>query len=169
MKTKKYNKGGKAALYDMVNKYAKGGKLDLVKATAATKKKRLLKKIAERKGIDTAGMQADESGGRFVTHSTRNAESSDKRSEVYNPIKKARLEDSALDRVRKTGRRFLNTPQAAGSASRKIVSGEASPDATKGQIRRADRTVDRYNKELAKQGRDLNRTVKPIKGKKRRG
>ena len=28
MKTKKYNKGGKAALYDMVKKYAEGGKVD---------------------------------------------------------------------------------------------------------------------------------------------
>ena len=28
MRTKKYNKGGKAALYDMVKKYAKGGKVD---------------------------------------------------------------------------------------------------------------------------------------------
>jgi hypothetical protein len=28
MKTKKYNKGGKAALYDMVKKYAEGGKVE---------------------------------------------------------------------------------------------------------------------------------------------
>lgn len=156
-------------MYDMLSKYLSGGKLDIVKASAATKKKRRLKKRAERKGIDTAGMDATEVGGRNVTSSTRNPEGSDKRREVYNPIKKARLEDRALDRVRETGRRFLDTPQAAGSASRKRVSGEASPDATKGQIRRADRTVAQYEKELAKQGRDRNRTVKPIKGKKRRG
>ena len=32
MKTKKYNKGGKAALYDMVKKYAEGGKTGNPKA-----------------------------------------------------------------------------------------------------------------------------------------
>lgn len=39
MKTKKYNKGGKAALYDMVKKYAEGGMVSNPKA----KKLKLLK------------------------------------------------------------------------------------------------------------------------------
>jgi hypothetical protein len=168
MKINKYNQGGRTAMYDMLRKYLLGGRLNATKVTPATKKKIRLKKRAERKGIDTAGMQADETGGRFVTQTTRNAEGDDRTREVYNPIKKDRLENRALDRVRKTGRRFLDDPQATGSASSKSVSGEASPDATKGQIRRADRTVDQYNKELAKQGRDRTRTYKPGRGRKYR-
>lgn len=144
-----------------------GGRLSVVKPTAAQRKKRRLKKRAERKGISTEGMEAVETGGRRVTKTTRDAERFDKRSQVYNPIKKQRLEERAEKRVGKIGQQMKSEPKAVGQASSKKRVGKMSPDAKKGQIRRADRAVRRYQEELGKQGRDRNRPDKPVKGRKK--
>ena len=144
-----------------------GGRLNVVKPTAAERKKRRLKKRAKRKGISTEGMEAVEVGGRGVTSTTREAERFDKRSQVYNPIKKKRLEERAEKLVGKIGQRMKSEPKTAGEASSKKVVGSVSPDAKKGQVRRAERAVRRYKEELAKQGRDRNRPDKPVKGRKK--
>ena len=148
-----------------------GGRLfkrsQIKKATPAMKKKRRLKKRADRKDISTEGMQAVEVGGRQVTTATRNAEAYDKKSQVYNPIKKKRLEERAEKRVRKIGQRMKTAPKAFGEADEKKVTGKVSPDARKPQVRRAERAVRRYKKELGKQGRDRNRPDKPVKGRKK--
>jgi len=144
-----------------------GGRLNVVKPTAAQRKKSRLKKRAERKGISTEGMEAVESGGRRVTKTTRDAERFDKRSQVYNPIKKQRLEERAEKRVGKIGQQMKSEPKAVGQAPSKKRAGKMSPDAKKGQIRRADRAVRRYQEELGKQGRDRNRPDKPVKGRKK--
>ena len=144
-----------------------GGRLNVVKPTAAERKKRRLKKRAKRKGISTEGMEAVEVGGRGVTSTTREAERFDKRSQVYNPIKKKRLEERAEKLVRKIGQQMKSEPKAVGQASSKKVVGSVSPDAKKGQVRRAERAVRRYKEELAKQGRDRNRPDKPVKGRKK--
>ena len=101
-----------------------GGRLSVVKPTAAQRKKRRLKKRAERKGISTEGMDAVEVGGRRVTKTTRDAERFDKRSQVYNPIKKKRLEERAEKRVRKIGQQMKTVPKAFGSADEKEVVGK---------------------------------------------
>ena len=144
-----------------------GGRLNVVKPTAAERKKRRLKKRAKRKGISTEGMDAVETGGRKVTSTTREAERFDKRSQVYNPIKKKRLEERAEKLVRKIGQQMKSEPKAVGQASSKKVVGSVSPDAKKGQVRRAERAVRRYKEELAKQGWDRNRPDKPVKGRKK--
>ena len=112
-------------------------------------------------------MEAVETGGRRVTSTTREAERFDKRSQVYNPIKKKRLEERAEKLVRKIGQQMKSEPKAVGQASSKKVVGSVSPDAKKGQVRRAERAVRRYKEELAKQGRDRNRPDKPVKGRKK--
>jgi|DEB0MinimDraft_3_1074331.scaffolds.fasta_scaffold06081_6 hypothetical protein len=137
-----------------------------VKATPAMKKKRRLKARAERKGIDTEGMQAVELGGRQVTAATRDAEAYDKRSQVYNPIRKKRLEERAEKLVGKTGQQMKSQPKAEGEASFKKPIGQVSSEAKKAQLRRAARAVKRYDKELSKQGRDRDRPDKPLKGRK---
>ena len=144
-----------------------GGRLNVVKPTAAQRKKSRLKKRAERKGVSTEGMEAVETGGRRVTKTTRDAERYDKKSQVYNPIKKQRLEERAEKRLGKIGQQMKSEPQAVGQAPSKKRVGKMSPDAKKGQIRRADRTVRRYQEELGKQGRDQNRPDKPVKGRKK--
>ena len=144
-----------------------GGRLNVVNPTAAERKKRRLKKRAKRMGISTEGMDAVETGGRKVTSTTREAERFDKRSQVYNPIKKKRLEERAEKLVRKIGQQMKSEPKAVGQASSKKVVGSVSPDAKKGQVRRAERAVRRYKEELAKQGRDRNRPDKPVKGRKK--
>jgi len=148
-----------------------GGRLfkksQIKKATPAMKKKRRLKKRAERKGISTEGMEAVETGGRRVTKTTREAEAYDKRSQVYNPIKKQRLEERAEKRVGEVGQQMKSEPKAVGQAASKKVVGEVSPEAKKGQVRRAERAVRKYKKELGKQGRDQNRPDRPVKGRKK--
>lgn len=144
-----------------------GGRLSVVKPTAAQRKKRRLKKRAERKGVSTEGMEAVETGGRRVTKTTRDAERYDKKSQVYNPIKKKRLEERAGKLVREIGQQMKAEPKAVGQAASKKVVGEVSPEAKKGQVRRAERAVKRYKKELGKQGRDQNRPDKPVKGRKK--
>lgn len=144
-----------------------GGRLSVVKPTAAQRKKRRLKKRAERKGISTEGMEAVETGGRRVTKTTRDAERYDRKSQVYNPIKKKRLEERAEKRVGKIGQQMKAEPKAVGQAPSKKVVGEVSPEAKKGQVRRAERAVRRYKKELGKQGRDQNRPDRPVKGRKK--
>ena len=148
-----------------------GGRLfkrsQIKKATPAMKKKRRLKKRAERKGISTEGMDVPEVGGRQVTKATYDRERDDKRSQVYNPIKKKRLEERAEKRVRKIGQQMKTMPKTVGGASEKERIGEVSSDARKGQVRRAERTVRKYKKELGKQGRDRMPTEKPVKGRKK--
>tara|TARA_S200002703_G_scaffold38726_1_gene33986 strand:+ start:947 stop:1438 length:492 start_codon:yes stop_codon:yes gene_type:complete len=144
-----------------------GARLSVVKPTAAQRKKRRLKKRAERKGISTEGMEAVEIGGRRVTKTTRDSERYDKKSQVYNPIKKKRLEERAEKRVRKTGQQMKTVPKAFGSADEKEVVGKVSPDARKGQVRRAERTVRKYKKELGNQGRDQNPPDRLVKGRKK--
>ena len=144
-----------------------GGRLSVVKPTAAQRKKRRLKKRAERKGVSTEGMEAVETGGRKVTKTTRDAERYDRKRQVYNPIKKQRLEERAEKRVGKIGQQMKSEPKAVGQAASKKRVGKMSPDAKKGQIRRADRAVRRYQEELGKQGRDRPRPDKTVKGRKK--
>ena len=120
-----------------------GGRLSVVKPTAAQRKKRRLKKRAKRKGVSTEGMEAVETGGRRVTKTTRDAERYDRKSQVYNPIKKQRLEERAEKRVGKIGQQMKSEPKAVGQASSKKVVGSVSPEAKKGQVRRAERAVRR--------------------------
>ena len=98
-----------------------GGRLSVVKPTAAQRKKRRIKKRAERRGISTEGMEAVETGGRRVTKTTRDAERYDRRSQVYNPIKKQRLEERAERRVGKIGQQMQSEPKAAGEAPSTIA------------------------------------------------
>lgn len=152
-----------------------GGKLDIVKPTAAQRKKRRLKRRADRKGVSKEGM-----GDTFGKYAY---EKDDRKRDVFNPMKANRAEKRAAKAASKVGAK-LTLPRKANQDGKKAsfvndrpeshksrptkeltITPEQAQAAGSRKVKRAQKKYDRYAKVMSKQGADP-RPEKPEKVKK---
>ena len=155
----------------------KGGKIDQVKPTAAQRKKRRLKRRADRKGVSKEGM--GDVFGKFAQ------EKDDRKRDVFNPMKADRAEKRAAKAASKVGARLTMPRKAQQSGEKAVFVGDRpqsfksrptkelkiTPDQAQAagsrKVKRAQRKYDKYAKVMSKQGADP-RPEKPEKVKKPR-
>tara|TARA_B100001093_G_scaffold355544_1_gene340129 strand:+ start:477 stop:980 length:504 start_codon:yes stop_codon:yes gene_type:complete len=144
-----------------------GGRLtgQKVKDTPAQRKKKRVKRRADRKGVDTKGMTpvyGSPTSGKTAT------ERDDRKRDVFNPIKADRAERKASKAASKVGARLV-TPKRAGSGfiPKKKKGGQEKyePRVTKEMtspsegskarlVAKAQRKYNKYKKVMGKQGDD---------------
>ena len=137
----------------------------IAKDTPAQRKKKRIKRRAERKGVSTKGMTpvyGEPTSGKTAT------ERDDRKRDVFNPIKADRAEKRAAKAASKVGARLV-TPKRAGSGFRpnKYKGGQEKyePRVTKEMtspsegskarlVAKAQRKYNKYKKVMGKQGDD---------------
>ena len=143
----------------------KGGRVNLAKDTPAQRKKKRIKRRADRKAVDTKGMTpvyGEPISGKTAT------ERDDRKRDVFNPIKADRAERKAAKAAGKVGARLV-TPKRAGTGfiPKKKKGGQEKyePRVTKEMtspsegsksrlVSRAQRKYNKYKKVMGKQGDD---------------